>query len=125
MIYQYQIDYGAGYEDAFQDDPSMSNQVVEPTAWLRAIETEGAARRARVLSGGEVIEERVFDCIVVSSRVRPNGNTQYMVGCSGGEIVVEKSMDGNLTGDTAPGYVGDVDQAMERAFEAVRALHEK
>jgi hypothetical protein len=86
------------------------------------VEAEGDARRARVVSVGQVIAERIFDCVVVESRVQPGGSTRYLVHCPGGDFAVEEEPDGGLSGSARPGYVGDADQALERAFEAVRAL---
>jgi hypothetical protein len=74
------------------------------------------------LSGEQVIMERVFDCVVVESRTQPGGSTRYLVHCPGGEVIVEEQAGGSLSGSARPGYVGDANQAEERAFEAVRAL---
>ena len=41
------------------------------------------------MSGGQVIAERVFDCLVVVSRTRPGGSTLHVVHCPGGEVTVE------------------------------------
>ena len=122
MNYQYQIDYGAGYEDVYPEREVAARQEEGVAAWLAAVEAEGGARRARVVSGGQVIEERVFDCVVVESRTRPGGSTLHVVHCSGGEVTVEEEPGGGLSGSARPGYVGDAEQALERAFEAVRAL---
>ena len=121
MSYQYQIDYGNGYEDVPQDDTSGADEA-GATTWLAEVEREGVARRARVLSGGEVVEERDFGCAVVESRTRPGGTTRHLVHCSGGYVVVEERPDGTLSGETRSGYIGNTDRALERAFEAVRAL---
>ena len=91
-------------------------------AWLAAVEAEGSARRARVVSDGQVIAERVFDCVVVESRIQLGGSTRYLVHCPGGEVIVKEEPGGGLSGSARPGYVGDANQALERAFEAVRAL---
>jgi hypothetical protein len=120
MLYQYQIDYGAGYEDAAYG--GSANQEENPAAWLTAIEAEGVARRARVLSGDQVVEERIFDCVVVESRTQPDGSTRHLVQGAGGELTVDEHADGSLYGSARPGYVGDEERALERAFEAVRAL---
>lgn len=125
MSYQYQIDYGAGYEDVYPEREDTTRQMAGAAAWLAAAEAEGGARRARVLSGGQVIEERVFDCVVVESRIRPGGSTRYLVRCPGGEVTAELEPGGSLSGSALPGYVGDAEQALERAFEAVRALGQK
>lgn len=122
MSYQYQIDYGAGYEDAYPQRNIATDQEEGATAWLASVEAEGSARRARVLSGEQVIMERVFDCVVVESRTQPGGSTRYLVHCPGGEVIVEEQAGGSLSGSARPGYVGDANQAEERAFEAVRAL---
>ena len=76
----------------------------------------------RVVSGGQVVAERVFECLVVESRTRPGGSTRYLVLCRGGELIVEEEPGARLSGAALPVYVGDADQAPERAFEAVRAL---
>jgi len=120
MLYQYQVDYGAGYEDASYG--GTANQEENPVAWLAAIEAEGLARRARVLSGGQVIEERIFDSAVVQTRTQPDGSTQHVVQGPGGEITVDERADGSLSGSVRSGYIGDEDRALERAFEAVKKL---
>ena len=122
MNYQYQIDYGAGYEDIYPEREVTARQEEDAAAWLAAVEAEVSARRARVMSGGQVVAERVFDCVVVESRTQPDGRTRYLAHCPGGEVVVEEEPGGRLSGSARPGYVGDADQALERAFEAVRAL---
>ena len=122
MNYQYQIDYGAGYEDVYPEREVAAQQEEGAEAWLAAVEAEGSARRARVVSGGQVVAERVFDCVVVESRTQPGGSTRYLVHCPGGEISVEEGPDGAMSGSARPGYVGDAEQALERAFEAARAL---
>ena len=122
MGYQYQIDYGEGYEDVCPQRDVATNQEEGATAWLASLEAEGRARRARVVSGDQVIAERVFDCVVVESRTQPGGSTRHLVHCPGGEVIVEEQPGGALSGSARPGYVGDGDQAVERAFEAVRAL---
>jgi hypothetical protein len=122
LSYQYQIDYGAGYEDVYPERVGAARQEEDAAAWLSAVEAEGGARRARVVSGSQVIAERVFDCVVVESRTRPNGSTRHLVHCPGGEVIVEQEPGGGLSGSARPGYVGDADQALEHAFEAVRAL---
>jgi hypothetical protein len=122
LNYQYQIDYGAGYEDVHPELEVAARQDEDAAAWLAAVEAEGGARRARVISGGQVIEERVFDCVVVESRTRPGGSTRHLVQCQGGEVIVEEEPGGGLSGSARSGYVGDTAQAVERAFEAVRAL---
>ena len=122
MNCQYQIDYGAGYEDVYPGREVTARQEEDAAAWLAAVEAEGAARRARVLSGGQVVAERVFDCAVVQSRVQPGGSTRHLVHCPGGDFDVDEEPGGRLSGSARPGYVGDADQALERAFEAVRAL---
>ena len=123
MNYQYQIDYGEGYEDAYPEREVAARHEEGVAAWLAAVEAEGSARRARVVSGGQVIAERVFDCVVVESHTRPEGGTRYLVHCPGGEVIVEREPGGGLSGSARPGYVGDTDQALEHAFEAVRALN--
>ena len=123
MNYQYQVDYGAGYEDVYPRRNVAAGQEESAAAWLATVEAEGNARRARVLSDGQVIAERVFDCVVVESRTRPGGSARYLVHCPGGEVIVEEQAGGSLSGSARPGYVGDADQAAERAFEAVRALN--
>lgn len=122
MKYQCQIDYGAGYEDVYPEREVAARQEEDAAAWLATVEAEGDARRARVLSGGQVIAERVFDCVVVESRVLPGGNTRYLVHCPGGEVAVEEEPGGGLSGSARSGYAGDADRALERAFAAVRAL---
>ena len=124
MTYQYQIDYGAGYEDVYPGLDVMTSHDESFASWLASIEAEGSARRARVLFAGQVVAERVFDCTVVESRTKPGGCTLYQVHCPGGEIIVEKQPGGALSGTARSGYIGDVDQARERAFEAVRGLKE-
>ena len=125
MNYQYQIDYGAGYEDVYPERQVAAQLEEGAAAWLAAVEAEGGARRARVMSGGQVIEERLFDCVVVESHTRPGGATRYLVHCPGGEVMVEQEPGGSLSGSARSGYIGDADQALERAFEAVRALWQK
>jgi hypothetical protein len=124
LSYQYQIDYGDGYEDVPADD-AVTPGGDDAAAWLATVEREGVARRARVLSGGRVVEERDFDCAVTESRTQTAGGTRHMVHCSGGDIVVEEQPDGTLSGTARTGYVGNADRAMERAFEAVRALRSR
>ena len=121
MSYRYQIDYGSGYEDVPPDDAVRADQA-GATAWLAEVEREGVARRARVLSGDQVAEERDFGCAVVESRTQPGGTTRHLVHCAGGDVVVEEQPDGTLSGAPRPGYVGNTDRALERAFEVVRAL---
>ncbi|MBD0324865.1 MAG: hypothetical protein ICV68_00455 [Pyrinomonadaceae bacterium] len=125
MSYQYQIDYGAGYEDVYPQRDVAANREEGAAAWLASVEAEGNARRARVVSGEQVIAERVFDCVVVESSTQPGGSTRYLVHCPGGEVIVEEQAGGSLSGSARPGYVGGANQAMERAFEAVRALRRK
>jgi hypothetical protein len=122
LNYQYQIDYGAGYEDVYPEGEVAARQEEGAAAWLRAVEAEGSARRARVVSGGQVVEERDFVCAVVESRAQPGETTRHVVHCSGGDVVVEEQPDGTLSGAARAGYVGNTDRALERAFEAVRAL---
>ena len=45
MSYQYQIDYGNGYEDVPPDDAVRADGA-GATAWLAEVEREGSARRA-------------------------------------------------------------------------------
>ncbi len=72
-MYNYQIDYGNGYENAYPDsslhDPTCNNpdcsgcwDMDDYEVWFNAIEEYGGGRieRARVLFGGQVLEERVF-----------------------------------------------------------------
>ena len=122
MNYQYQVDYGAGYEDVYPEHDVSADRGQSVAAWLAALEAAGGAHRARAVSDGQVIAERVFGCVVVESRTQPDGNTRYLVHCPGGEVSVEEEAGGGLSGSARPGYVGDADQALERAFEAVRAL---
>jgi hypothetical protein len=122
LSYQYQIDYGAGYEVVYPQRYVRADQVAGVAAWLSSVEAEGSARRARVVSGEQIIVERVFDCVVVESRTQTGGRTRHLVHCPGGEVVVEEQAGGSLSGSARPGYVGDADQAAERAFEAVLAL---
>lgn len=123
MLYQYQVDYGNGYEDAFPEGQVVTRGGEEnPTAWLASVEAEGTAYRARVMMGSEVIEERSFVCVVAQSRVEPNGNTQYTVQCPGGQVTVERQPGGGLSGSVQSGYVGDTDLAQQRAFEVVSKL---
>lgn len=125
MRYQYQIDYGEGYEEAFPTEQERAREVEEsPSAWLAGVEAEGVARRARVLSGGVVVEERDFTCAVAQTRVRPDGSTQYVVRCSGGQVIVERHRDGRLTGSVQSGYVGDADHALQSALEVVGKLRD-
>ena len=119
MNYLYQVDYGDGYEDVTPDD--VMGQA-DADAWLAEVEREGGARRARVLSGGEVVAECDFGCTVVESRTQPGGVTRHLVHCAGGDVIVEEQPDGALSGAARGGYVGDADRALERAVEAVRAL---
>ena len=120
--YQYQVDYGSGYEDVFPEYDAASNQEQLAAAWLATVEAEGDAHRARVLSGGQVVAERVFDCALVESLARPDGSIRHLVHCAGGEVVVHEGADGSLSGSIRSGYVGDADQAVESALEAVRVL---
>ena len=122
MSYQYQIDYGDGYEDVPSDDGAGPADAAAAAAWLAEVEREGDARRARVLSDGQVVEERDFGCVVVQSRTRPGGAMRHVLHCAGGDIVVEEQPDGTLSGASRPGYVGNADRALERAYEAVRTL---
>lgn len=125
MRYEYQVDYGEGYEEAFPTEQErVRGAEVSPSAWLAGVEAEGTARRARVLSGGQVVEERDFTCAVTQSRVQPDGNTLYVVQCSGGQVTVERHKDGSLTGGAQSGYVGDADLALQRAIEVVGNLKE-
>ena len=71
-----------------------------------------------------MVEERDFRCAVAQSRVQPDGSTQYVVRCSGGQVTVERHKDGRLTGRAQSGYVGDADLALQRAFEVVGRLKE-
>ena len=122
MSYQYQIDYGMGYEDVYPLHDAGADQEVGAEAWMSSVEAEGNARRARITSGDQVIAERLFDCVVVESRTRPGGSTRHLVHCPGGEVIVEEQAGGNLSGSVRQGYVGNADQAVGRACEAVRAL---
>jgi hypothetical protein len=123
MRYEYQIDYGDGYEEAFPTEQERTLDVEKSsTAWLAGVEAEGVARRARVLSGGVVVEERDFTCAVMQSRVQPDGSTKYVVWCPGGQVTVERHRDGRLTERAQVGYVGDADLALQRAFEVVSEL---
>ena len=124
MSYQYQIDYGNGYEDVSADDAVEQGQA-NAASWLAEAEREPSARRARVLSGGQVIEERDFGCVVVESRLQPDGSTRHLVQCSSGDVIVEEQPGGTLSGAPRAGYVGNADRALERAFEAVRELRER
>ena len=73
MIYNYQIDYGSGYENVYPDnslhDPACKDSEChgcwdtnDYTIWLSYIDEydDGRIERARVLFGSQVIEERVF-----------------------------------------------------------------
>ena len=117
--YQYQIDYGNGYEDFYPhvEDANAHTGEESPLAWLASVEAEGTALRARVMMNGEVIEERNFVCVVAQSRIEPNGDTRYTVQCPGGQITVERRAGGELSGDAQSGYVGDTDLALQRAFD--------
>ncbi len=65
MLYQHQVDYGDGYEDAFPEEQVVTRSSEEnPAVWLASVEAEGTAYRARVMMGSEVIEERNFVCVV-------------------------------------------------------------
>ena len=121
MGYQYQIDYGNGYEDVPPDDVVRADRA-GASAWLAEVEREEDARRARVLSDGQVVEERDFGCTVIESRTQPSGSTRHVVHCAGGDVIVEEQPDGSLSGAARTGYVGNTDRALERAYEAVRAL---
>ena len=59
-----------------------------------------------------------------SASVSPDGGMQYVVQCPGGQIIVERKIDGQLNGYAQPGYVGDTDLALLRAFEVVSKLAE-
>ena len=125
MQYQYQVDYGNGYEDDFlNEQEAMPGGEENPSQWLAGIETDFTAERARVLLGDTIVEEREFTCTVSQNSVQPNGSAEYSVQCSGGNITVERKSGGELTGYAEPGYAGDADLALERAFEAVRKLNE-
>ena len=119
--YQYQVDYGEGYEDVYltEQDAADSENFDK---WIATVETEGRACRARVLGDGIVVKEREFKCKVVQSRVQPDGSLEHVVQCSGGQVTVTQHGDGHLMGSAQSGYVGDADHALERAYEAVRAL---
>lgn len=121
LSYQYQVDFGSGYEDVPPDDAVRADSA-GATAWLAEVEREGVARCARVLSDGQVVEERDFGCAVVESITRPGGGSRHVVHCAGGDVVVEEQPDGSLSGAARGGYVGNIDRALERAYEAVRAL---
>ncbi len=120
MRYQYQIDYGNGYEDFYPHEADLTRE--SPSAWLASVEAEGTAYRARVMMNGEIIEERDFVCVVSQSRIEPNSNTRYAVQCPGGQVIVEQQPGGELSGDVQSGYVGDTDLALQRAFDVVRKL---
>jgi hypothetical protein len=122
LSHQYQIDYGNGYEDVPPGDVAGTAGPAAAAAGRAEVEREGDARRARVLSDGRVVEERDFGCVVVESRTRPGGSTRHVVHCAGGDILVEEQPDGTLSGASRPGYVGNADRALERAYEAVRTL---
>ena len=125
MRYKYQVDYGDGYEEAYPESREvMGNEAEEQSAWLASVEAEGRARRARVLFGGEVVLERNYECAVVQSQVEPDGGMQYVVQCPGGQIIIERKIDGQLNGYAQPGYTGDTDLALQRAFELVSKLAE-
>jgi hypothetical protein len=47
--YQFQVDYGAEYEEVFPVDDSTSNPEHLFASWLATVEAEGGAQRARVL----------------------------------------------------------------------------
>lgn len=121
LNYRYQIDYGNGYEDVTPDAATTADEA-GAAAWLAEVESEGGAHRARILAGEQVVEERDFGCTVVQSRTQPKGTTRHVVHCAGGDVVVEEQPDGTLSGETRAGYVGNPDRALERAYEAVRAL---
>ena len=58
MRYEYHVDYGDGYQEAYPESREvMRNEAEEQSAWLASVEAEGRAHRARVLFGGEVILE--------------------------------------------------------------------
>jgi hypothetical protein len=71
-IYNYQVDYGNGYENAYPDSSMHDSSCNNPECqgcwdqddyevWFSAIEEYGdGIERARVLLGGMEIEERVF-----------------------------------------------------------------
>ena len=118
---QCQIDYGAGYEDVYPEREAAARQEEDAAAWLALVEAEGSARGARVLSGGQVVAERVLDCVVVETPTHPGGGTRYLVHCTGGEVAVEEESGVSLSGSARPGYVGDAERALERAFKAVRS----
>jgi hypothetical protein len=73
MTYNYQVDYGDGYENAYPDsslhDPSCSNpdcpgcwDMNDFEVWFESIEDhdDGRIEKARVLFGNQVLEERDF-----------------------------------------------------------------
>lgn len=124
MQYQYQVDYGSGYEDAFLDEQEeMRGGGENPSKWLAGIESDLAARRARVMLGDAVVEERDFTCAVTQNSVQPDGSAEFSVLCSGGTITVKRQPGGELTGEAESSYTGDAELALERAFEAVRKLN--
>lgn len=48
MRYQYQIDYGNGYEDFYPHEADLTRTGEESSsAWLASVEAEGTAYRAR------------------------------------------------------------------------------
>ena len=118
---RYQIDYGSGYEEVPPDD-AFGPDRVGAAVWLAEVEREGVACRARVLSGGRVVEERDFGCAILESLTGPGGVTRHLVRCAGGEVFVEERTDGALSGEACDDYVGDANLALARAFVAVRAL---
>jgi hypothetical protein len=123
--YQYQVDRGGGYEEAFPGiDGGEPDEAENPEAWLSRIEAEGAAERARVLLNNEVVMERDFRCAVVESRLQSDASMQFRVQCSGGQVIVNREPNGELTGEVQPGYMGNADLLLERALRAVGHLDE-
>ncbi len=93
-----------------------------PSQWLARVESEINARRARVLLGEAVIEERDFTCAVAQNSVQPDGSVEYSVRFPGGNVTVRRKFGAELTGKVQSGFAGDADSALERAFEAVENL---
>jgi hypothetical protein len=58
----------------------------------------------------------------MQNSVQPDGRAEYSVQCYGGTITVERKSGGELIGSVQPGFAGDADAALERAFAAVRKL---
>lgn len=76
MNYQYQIDWGGGYENVYPDFYEIEGR--EDTEWWFEATKETGCLRARILFGGNEIEERTYKLMkkVIETKYIGPGNVR-------------------------------------------------